>query len=155
MRIRVPAELKKAANGRTISVPVGDSVRVVRVRNFIKASLGTSDQREAKRLFPPAHAAVQAFFEGIRNGPISLSHKQILGLAGEMRMAFIEAFDNEPGNPEVWINVRNANEAAKRGRLNPFAIPTGEQKRHDLEARFGKLADSVLNRTGFAGDPNS
>lgn len=148
LRVRVPADLTKSAHGRTLSIPVGEVSRQVLVRDFVKVSLGTRDPREAKRLFPAAYGAVQEFWSAMREGPKALSHRQMLALAGEIRMAFIAAFDNEPGNPAMWGNVIKMNEAAKQAKLNPFAIPTFDQQRNDLEERFGKIADAVVATKG-------
>ncbi len=150
LRIRTPSDLLKVAQGRTLSIPVGEIARSVQVRDYVKVSLGTRDPKEAKRVFPAAYAAVQDFWSSLRDGPQPLSHRQMLALAGEVRMAFVDAYDNDPGSPDVWEHVIALNDAAKGARLNPLTIPTLNQQRHDLEERFGKITDAVLSSKGLA-----
>jgi integrase len=144
LKIRVPAELKNLAKNRIISLPIGDTVRPVKIGDFVKVSLDTRDPREAKQRFAPAYVAVQAFWSALKEGPKPLSQKQSLAIAGEIRAAFVAAFDDDPGMPETWEGVLAANTAAQAANLNPLTIPTLAQQASDMEKRFGRFADIVL-----------
>lgn len=146
LRVRVPSELKQLALGRKMAIPVKSGLREVVVRDFVKVSLGTHDPKEAKHLFATAYASVHEFWEMLRNGPKPLSQKQMLGLAGEIRMAFIEAFDENPGDPLVWQRVIELNDAAATGRSNPLTIPTPDQRLRDIDLRIGGITDAVLRK---------
>ncbi|MGN7826697.1 DUF6538 domain-containing protein [Agrobacterium radiobacter] len=149
LRVRVPADMKEVAQGKTVSLPIGSRIRQVRVTDFVKASLGTRDPKEAKRLFTPAYAAVVEFWQMLKDGPKPLSHKQVLALAGEIRAAFVSAFDENPETPELWQNVLDVNRRAQSARLSDWPIiPTLEQQKVDLETRFGPLTDAILQHRG-------
>ena len=47
-----------------------------------RISLGTKDRREAKRRLPEHAVAIEAKFAAAKRGPVSLSHQQIVALAG-------------------------------------------------------------------------
>lgn len=144
LRVRVPSELASASTGRIIAVPIGETVKQVAVTNFVKVSLGTRDPKEAKRRFASAYAAVQEFWSAVKDGPKPLTQKQSLALAGEIRAAFIKAFDDNPGDAETWERAIQLNDAASAGRLNPLSIPTLETQARDLENRFGQMVNGVL-----------
>jgi integrase len=148
LRVRVPSELVSASTGRIVAVPVGETIKQVVVKKFVKVSLGTRDPKEAKRRFASAYAAVQEFWSAIKEGPKPLTHKQSLALAGEIRAAFISAFDNNPGEAETWERAIRLNDAAIAGRLNPLTISTLETQARDLDKRFGPMVDGVLATRG-------
>lgn len=144
LRVRVPSDLPASAKGQAVTVPVGDGFKQVTMTGFVKVSLETRDPRTAKERFAKAYAALQSTWQAMKDGPKPLSHKQTMALAGEIRAAFIEAFDENPGTPERWRHVLEENAAAKAGRLNPLTIQTLKQQATDMETRFGKLADTRL-----------
>lgn len=117
--------------------------------NFVKVSLETREPRIAKERFAQAYSALQSTWQAMKDGPKPLSHKQSVALAGEIRAAFIEAFDDDPGTPETWQRVLEENAAAKSARHNPLTIPTVKQQAKDMETRFGKLADARLAIRGI------
>lgn len=149
LRVRVPADVATKVYGKTINVPIDGKPRPVLVRDSVKVSLGTADKREAKRLFTEAHAAVEAYWETVRKGPQMLSQKQLVAVAGEIRNAFVKALDENPGSPERWMRVMDANASARVGRLNPLTIPAKGRVAVDMEARFGGMMDAVLMGRGI------
>lgn len=149
LRLRPPADVAAKVSGKTINVPVDGKPRMVTVKEFVKVSLGTADPREAKRLFTEAHAALEVYWETVRRGPQMLSQKQLVAVAGEIRNAFVNAFDENPGSPERWLHVLDTNASARVGRLNPFTIPTSGRKAMDMEGRFGGMMDAVLSGQGI------
>ncbi|WP_052202034.1 DUF6538 domain-containing protein [Ensifer sp. ZNC0028] len=144
LRVRVPSDLPASAKGQSVTLPVGDSFKLVKMTDFVKVSLETREPRTAKERFAKAYSALQSTWQAMKDGPKPLSHKQSVALAGEIRAAFIEAFDDDPGNPENWHRVLEQNAAAKAARLNSLTIPTLKQQATDMEKRFGKLADARL-----------
>ncbi|WP_313031144.1 DUF6538 domain-containing protein [Brucella sp.] len=148
LRTRVPSDLVQRAHGRSISLPVGDDLKRVLIKGFVKVSLGTREPAEAKRRFSAAHAALQEFWVTLREGSKPLTFKQMLALAGEARGISVEIFDEEPVSQSLWEKVVESNTAALNGRLNTLAIPTLEQQANDLEKKFGRVADAVLSRKG-------
>lgn len=83
-----------------------------------------------------------AFDQGGASEP--LTQKQSLAIAGEIREAFIKAFDDDPGSPAIWSKVLKANAAARAGQSNPLTVPTLGQQAADMEKRFGGLTDARL-----------
>lgn len=136
--------MPESAKGQSVTVPVGDGFKKVTMTDFVKVSLETREPRTAKERFTKAYSFLQSTWLALKDGPKPLSHKQSLAIAGEIRAAFIEAFDDDPGNPETWRRVLEMNAAAKAGRLNPLKIQTLNQQAKDMEKRFGKLADARL-----------
>jgi len=95
LRVRVPSDVAKAADRSEIAVPVGDRIVVAKVGDVVKVSLRTKDAAEAKRRFTQALAAVESHWEAWRNGPSTLSHKQCVALAGEVRSVWVDILDEK------------------------------------------------------------
>lgn len=153
LRVRVPKDLLKIAPGRTIRLPVDGVWRAVKVGSAVKLSLETSDATEAKRRFSEAYAALGQAWEAMRSIPAALSHKQMLALAGEIRGAFVSAFDDEPGTVRMWTRVLVENQRATVGGSNPLKIPTPETIPLDMERRFGSFVDIKLAQKGLSISP--
>ncbi|HZH52719.1 MAG TPA: DUF6538 domain-containing protein [Microvirga sp.] len=106
-RGRVPADLKEKLAGQKLTIRVGGKDRTIVVRGIIKVSLGTKEMGEAK----VRHAAVQAQFQDrwalARKTPVTLSHEEIMGLAGRAYRELIAEFRTEPGDPEGWDDYRH------------------------------------------------
>ena len=148
-RLHVPRDVAQFARGRSMFVTVGEHQRRINIGAVAKVSLRTSDAGEAKARYAIALADAQRFWSALREGPKKLTHKQSLALAGEMCETFIAAFDEDPGKPEIWERVLDANAAAQDGRSHPLRIPTLERKSRDVEERFGALADVALAQKGL------
>ncbi|MCR9276177.1 MULTISPECIES: DUF6538 domain-containing protein [Mameliella] len=155
LRVSVPRDVAEAAKGTKVAVPVGDDVSTVTIGAWAKTSLRTKDRDEAKRRFTLALAAVEQHWQALRAGPLSLTHKEALALAGEVREAFIDAFDDEPGQPERWTRILATDALARGGGLNPLAVPTAATVARDLELRFGAFVDGILRRHGLIVDEAS
>lgn len=153
LRVRVPRDLMKIAPGRTIHLPVDGAWRPVKVGSAVKLSLDTSDATAAKRRFGEAYAALGQAWEAMRSVPAALTHKQMLALAGEIRAAFVSAFDDEPGAVRMWANVLVKNQRATAGRSNPLKISTPETVALDMERRFGSFVDIKLAQKGLSVSP--
>jgi len=144
LRVATPADLMSIARGRLVRLPCGDDTQAIKIEQAAMMSLRTKDEAVALKRFMGAKAALDAFWEALRHGPKDLTHKQVLALAGEVRKGWIEAFDEEPGKSVLWKQVLHANLAARVGNLHPLKIGSEDQIQHDIEARFGALADAIL-----------
>lgn len=144
LRVRVPQDLLKLAPGRTIHLPVAGVWRPVKPGTSVKLSLETGDAATAKARFGEAYAALQSTWQAMRSAPTPLSPKQMLALAGEVRSAFVAAFDDDPGQTQTWATVLVANSKARDGRLHPLKVPSEDASASDMERRFGSLVDIKL-----------
>jgi hypothetical protein len=143
-RRTIPADVQRILE----KLPAGK-----RPRNWYKThisiSLGTADRVAAKAKCPEVSANVERQLKALREGPKSLTAKQIAALSGIAYRAFAEGLENNPGlTAKGWLRVAEANEAAKRG--NPLVIAKDETERREfsMEQRFGGLADATLTREG-------
>ncbi len=160
LRVHVPRDVSEAAKGTAVVVPVGDGYRTVRAGAAVKVSLETTDRAEARRRFAVALAALERHWDALRRGPVTLSHKQCVALAGEVRAVWVEVLDEEPGPPELWQRVQEADRLARKPQPSPFAsLMIGNQSeprnRAQLEGRFGGMVDAILRRHGLVVDTRS
>ena len=144
----VPADVAKVAKGTRITIPIGNSTTATQVGTHAKASLRTRDPAEARKRFPAALAAVEAHWEGLRQGPAELNHKQCLAIAGEVRQLMVEVFDDNPGTSELWETVLKQDHLVQRGLNNELEVETDdlEKRSTTMEGRFGGLVDAALRR---------
>jgi integrase len=70
----------------------------------IRISLGTKDSREAKRRLPEKAAIVEAKFAAAGRGPVSLTHQQIVALAGAWYQRELARREVDPG-PEEQLDL--------------------------------------------------
>lgn len=184
----VPADVQALANGRTVRIelspafgeadPLGVTVAVRGDR--VRFSLRTDERALLARRHAEAQAALEAFFEGLRRGPVRLTHKQNVALSGEVYRRVVQRFEDDPLTPEEWMAFKGLTRAALEGRLTdpPVAYPdappdAGEALalfgealtdginalprdpaaiRPALEKRFGAMADEVLAQHGLLAD---
>jgi integrase len=148
------------ARGKTITVPLGHDLIAKTIgpkATVVKLSLRTSDPSEAKS----RHASVAAYLEGIwralRDGPISLTHKQTVAISGELYTSFVGALADDPGEAALWDTVIADNQAALDGNFGHarLMIESDFKTLRSLEARFGGLADIALARRGLVIDDDS
>jgi hypothetical protein len=67
----------------------------------IRISLRTKDAREARRLLPEKEVAVEAKFAAARQGPLTLTHEQIVALTGAWYERNLAAREANPGSGEI------------------------------------------------------
>jgi integrase len=163
-RKRVPADIQKAAYGRTavVSFPVGSTgepaVTVnATLRGQAKFSLHTRDPATAKERTGIATAQLERLYSAIRNGPRPLTHKEVVALAGLIYRGFAEGGEDNPGSAETWERVIRANEAATDGTYGVAALMIGDDARYRaaMEERFGRFADGLLSSQGVVTDAAS
>lgn len=121
LRVAVPSDLVDVAKGCPVALPVGASTVRVEVGTHVKVSLRTTDPNEAKQRFTGAYDALLRHWEALRHGSQKLSHKDCVGLAGEVRALFLATTDDDPGSAELWVHVQRADKMAKEQRLPRFA----------------------------------
>ena len=76
-------------------------------RTEFRISLRTKDLREAKRRYPEQAAKVEAILAQAGGGPATLTHKQVIALAGRWYIQKLDEYDANPGDPlgwEVWAD---------------------------------------------------
>lgn len=149
LRVAVPSDVVGVASGKPIALPIGTTTTRVKAGTHVKVSLGTKDPKEAKQRFTGAYDALLRHWEGLRCGPQSLSHKQCVALAGEVRAIFVSVFDDNPGDAKLWEDVQRFNEDAEKLRLPRFAelmvgpLPPPSNTR-TMEERWGGFTDVTL-----------
>ncbi len=68
----------------------------------VKFSLHTRDPQVATARSGIAEDHLQRLFTSFRAGPVSLTHKQVIALAGDWYRGFVGKFEDEPGPVAVW-----------------------------------------------------
>jgi integrase len=164
-RKRVPTDIQRVANGRPVAMSfpagaAGEAATVVRaaLRGQVKFSLQTRDPATAKERTGLATAHLERLYAAIRSGPRSLSHKEVVALAGLVYKGFATSGEDNPGPASMWSNVVGANEAAEDGTdtTSSLMIGTEDQRRRGaLERRFGRMADAILATQGIVTDAKS
>jgi hypothetical protein len=86
-KVRTDSAVLDAAKGVIIGIPVGDSIRNVKIGAFVQVSLGTSDAKEIKERHATADAAVRKFFDELGQAPAPLSPLEIASIQAELRNA--------------------------------------------------------------------
>lgn len=159
LRLHVPSDVATKARGTAIAIPVGDAVVHTKVGAVVKVSLRTKQASEAKRRFVAALAAVEAHWDALRQGPVELTHKQCVALAGEVYHAFIRNTDDNPASPEIWERVGATDNAARQGKTTGVQSLLVDQPQHSadqlMDRRFGGLTDALLLRRGLIVDRTS
>jgi integrase len=102
---RIPSDVRKAAVGKMVVVPLGAEEATIRIgpkTQVVQFSLRTRDPAEAKARQVIALERLGALWESIRKGPIRLTQKQVVGLAGEVYRELVARYSDDPGAPEGW-----------------------------------------------------
>ncbi|MGN6143204.1 MAG: DUF6538 domain-containing protein [Mesorhizobium sp.] len=135
LRQRSPSDLKGALVPEQVTLPVNGVFKSVKTGTTIKISLETKDPAEAKRRHREVDAALQAFWDVVREGPKALPQKQIQALAGILYVELVDQMDAEPGEPGIWEQViRLNNGKADEGRLQSW---------------YGPSVDALLSKQGI------
>ena len=127
---RVPADISSRANGLGVVIEFAatatTSARIVSTviaRDRVRFSLGTTDAATAAARHGLALAHVLSVFQAIRTGPIALSHKATVALAGEVYRRFLDRHSDNPATPETWAAVKGLNRAVREGRIASSDTP--------------------------------
>lgn len=185
-RRKIPADLKGRVEGKRVLIEYPESagheavLLAVKVgAEGIKASLRTTEKGVARLRAAAANAAVEKLFDGLRKGPSPLSHRQVVALSGEVYVALVTRWQDDPGSEESWASWKGWSRAVMQGRVGAAptatfrdaedvgraverfgrdltagidAMPPGEPSDEGLEQRFGFMADFALARHGLTID---
>jgi hypothetical protein len=157
---RIPSDVKAAAVGMTLTIPVGDTLVPIKITSkttAVRLSLRTSDHSEAKVRQASVAAYLECIWRSLRGRPRSLTSKEAVALGGEVYKVFAGAVEDDPGESETWRRVREDNAAALAGQYGTAALLIGEDARSaaGVEERFGGFADVVLARRRLRVDTGS
>ena len=138
LRTRVPTALLPRVKGTVAMLPVGGEHVAVKLGEMAKTSLRTREPAEAKARHAAASAALDAHYRAVLAGPVRLSRRQIVAIAGRAYRASPETLDEEPGSVSLWAHVLRLHaEARAKGRLAQWVGPSV-----DVElAKIGVIAD--------------
>lgn len=108
-RARIPTDISKNVLGESLTVVVADGVvsKIKLGTGPVKVSLHTKDAGVAKVRHASVEAALRKRWEAVRQGPVELTHKQVLALAGEWYRALVSSHEDEPGSEVGWDAYRD------------------------------------------------
>lgn len=119
-------------------------------------SLKTKDPDIAKARWIAVAAEVEERWRNLQRGPATLTHQQVLSLAGEIYRAEVEAHQADPGDPRQWAAAEFFDRWIARTRKSQGRKPdglrltTGWSPAETLaEKRYGERADALLARHGL------
>lgn len=141
LRQRTPLDLVARVKGQAVSLPVGETTVTVKVGAVVQACLRTKDAAEARTRHAVADGALKRFWEAQRQGPKSLTQRQIVALSGLAYAQLTGSLSDEPGPSEAWTDVL---------RLHAEARIAGK-----LDRWIGPSVDALLSAEGVATDANS
>ena len=118
----------------------------VKIGHLVKLSLGTKDKANAKERYRSVDFEVQQFWQLLREGPKTLTQREVQALAGIAYQVFVEAFDAEPGSPDRWLKVLRDNANAFVGEGVIRIASKNERIAIAIERRFGAIVDGVLTK---------
>ena len=128
LRMRVPGSLPASARGTKVSLPIGNGFTQVTLSEMVKASSKTNDAGEAKLRYAAASAALSSHIEALRSGPVQLSKRQIVAIAGMIYKEWIDDLGEEPGETEIWEHVLRLHAAARAaGKLEQWVGDTVDE----------------------------
>ena len=93
LNVRMPADLPSSAKGKSIALSIGGTTVQAAVTDKIFCSLRTKDPALAKERFTLAYGALAKQLDALRSGPKSLTHKEIVALAGLVYRDRADRFD--------------------------------------------------------------
>lgn len=108
-RARIPTDISRNVLGESLTVVVADGVvsKIKLGTGPVKVSLQTKDIATAKARHAAVEAHLRQRWDAVRRGPVELSHRQILALAGEWYRALVGRHEDEPGNEVGWDTYRD------------------------------------------------
>jgi hypothetical protein len=165
--LRIPADLRAAAVGRVLDVPLGDSstrVAITSRTESVRFSLQTRDPAQAKIRQAKAAAYLETVWQALRHEqPTSLSNRQATALAGQLYRAWAAEERSKTWavelTPQGWTPATETpeEEAAnfKAAAKALDRVKDGDDPRQ-LERAYGPIIDRLLLDKGIASvDPES
>jgi hypothetical protein len=138
---------------------VPDDLREIVGKREEKFSLKTRDPAEAKVMFAKALAEIEERWSRLRQGRISLSHKQAYAIAGEIYRERVSRFENEPMDA-IPFDLTLEGEV-KPGSIKVMYVGADKEKTKELhqklveQAKNPKEIDDYLARRGILLDVES
>jgi integrase len=142
LRLHVPNDVAPVARGKTLQVPIGDTLHPAKVGSVVKISLRTKVYDEAKKRFTNALAAIERQWEVFRKGPANIPHRTLVALAGQHYRRGMEIVDDEPGETAVWEALQGLHER----------LDANQEAKRDW---YGSAADALLAANGLNADDPS
>ena len=106
LNIRVPADIAAKVRGTPVTLSIDGAPVTVRPSDKVILSLRTKDPATAKARFGEAEAALSRYWDSVRRGPVSLTHVQLVALAGEAYKAGVERYESDPEfMPDGYLRV--------------------------------------------------
>ncbi len=96
LNIRVPADLAAKVKGTAIRLPLAGRVVTVKSSDKVIMSLRTKEGMLAKVRFAEAKGALSRYWQALRAGPVTLTHRQAVALAGVAYRRRAERLENDP-----------------------------------------------------------
>jgi hypothetical protein len=96
-RGRVPSDLVRFLSGRSIAVDVEGVASTVKLGSLVKVSLRTKDAAQARLRHASVQVQLQQRWAAARKGAVSLTHKDLVALAGEWYRDLVHEHHEEPG----------------------------------------------------------
>jgi integrase len=155
---RIPLDVRERAVGRTLVVPVGDSVAQCRIgptTQVIQFSLRTHSPDEARVRHAVALAHVEGFWRSLRDGPTRLSQKQVVALSGEVYRDLVAASEEDPGPAEFWDWMHRLAKQPMVGSGLRIPLPDEPPPPPPVANATPSLVDRVLARHGLLVDADS
>lgn len=154
-RQRIPRDVRTKAINTLLVIPVGDAEAAVRIgprTDTVQFSLRTTDQTEAKAREAIALAHIEAHWKALREGPVALTQKQIVAIAGEVYRETVRSHEDNPGEPEGWEIMHHLAATPVGSGLQIGTAPSPMPSPGIQTVRSG---ERVLSRHGLSIDDDS
>ncbi|WP_454685518.1 DUF6538 domain-containing protein [Agrobacterium leguminum] len=143
-RQRVPARLKTVARGKSVTVTIDGYVSCPTIGDDIKVSLRTKMPADAKKIAPEAQAEFDRIWLSFETGPVTLTLKQVVALAGEMYHTIRQALEDDPSEAGKWAERRRQREASERELQRSERYVLMIKPEADLRSRLGSWVEGAL-----------
>lgn len=133
LRARIPRDVLHKARGSTLALPIGADVRRITISpraEVVAVSLRSRDPNEVKARQTIALAYLDSYWQSLRSGPVSLTQKQLVALAGDVYRDLTALFEDNPGTSTTWediIRLHTAKMAADPVEMNEWLGPTVDE----------------------------
>lgn len=94
LKVRVPSEIADKARGHVVLPIAGRRTPVAISAGYVEVSLRTSDPDEAALRYAEAHEALLQHWKAIKDGPTSLSKRQVVALSADAYRERISEIDD-------------------------------------------------------------
>lgn len=94
LKVRVPSEIADKARGHVVLPIAGRRTPVAISAGYVEVSLRTSDPDEAALRYAEAHEALLQHWKAIKDGPTSLSKRQVVALSADAYREQISEIDD-------------------------------------------------------------